>query len=592
MQWSRRCLVGAALRCGTAAGAVKHSGVGARKFLSSAAGIGACCVSCQCWQLRSAVTIAGEVDAVRTGAAGGVSRRALHAARAPPKSQTATAAEVGPHAATEPAAWAAPSAPNEDAKLYTVAAASRQLAATVPLQLLKSAAAATASEAAAADWSPLRALWNRCVKQQQQRDLGKDDAPLQLDHVALLLEGCFAAGMREFSVVSGLLNIARTAVAESPESLLQQLPRLSRAVRSLAFLHFDFFRDAEIAVAQTGPSRVASLWSGRDLCSVVEAFAQQRMPSAALVTTAEFVLQQQQPLLPLATAARLLLACAQLDVQVESVLQPLQERLQQLLEGQLQQRELGRVEALALGSAAEAALLLYHHPQCFQQERWMTLLLSCVERVAAFAAEQQEAFWIFPSNARLHRQLLLCRLALRTLSRHSYEHLDVETRRALRQLQRVELTHTPRPPTVFVQKFSAILSKLRIAHQAYAMRGILCFDILERDRKLAWSCDGADRFYVHTNSKTATVRLHEKITRGLGIRMAHCAYWQWNKMKARRTRIEFVRMSRYYALQDRRETDLTFEGWLLPHVHHVHKQNNIEAFCHFPNNQPLGHAVY
>ncbi|KAL8275897.1 hypothetical protein Esti_000159 [Eimeria stiedai] len=569
-------------------------------------------------------------------------RRALHAAaaganRSAPAAAVAAGAVHSASAAADCTGVSAAPTKSGESRCFSVAAASRRLAAEVPPLLLQSAAGATAAEATTPGWCPLRALWRRCVQQlqQQQVELGEDDAPLHIEHIAFLLEGCFTVGVREFAVVCGLLHLVSDVAAASnpqPQLLLSHLPRLSRAVRRLGFLDFAFFNQAQRAIAEAGPgagkpqtlnpqtlspnpnpegldgtarshkpqicyradTEAPSLWSLWDACHVLETFAQQRMPSFA-VSAAAAVLQQQQEV-PLAAAARLLLACAQLDLHPPAFLQQLQQHLQQHLQQQQQQHESAqqqRQQALAWGAAAEAALLLQHFDHHHQQQQmWMPLLVCCLSRATAFAVEQPEEFWRRPSNARLHRQTLLCRLALRTLHREVYEGLEPDLRKALRQLQRIELTLSPRPPTVFVQKFSAILTKLRVAHQPYAMRGVLCFDLLERDRKLAWACDGPDRFYVNTNIKTATVRLHEKIARGLGIQVAHCAYWQWNKMKARRTRIEFVRMSRYYALQDRRETDLSFEGWLLPHVHHVHKQNQIEAFCHFPSNQPLGYALY
>ena len=39
----------------------------------------------------------------------------------------------------------------------------------------------------------------------------------------------------------------------------------------------------------------------------------------------------------------------------------------------------------------------------------------------------------------------------------------------------------------------------------------------------------------------------------MGYRVVQVPYWQWNRIKHRKQRIEYIRMSRYYALKDLRE---------------------------------------
>lgn len=47
--------------------------------------------------------------------------------------------------------------------------------------------------------------------------------------------------------------------------------------------------------------------------------------------------------------------------------------------------------------------------------------------------------------------------------------------------------------------------------------------------------------------------LQERIVKAMGYRVVQVPHWHWNKIRHRKQRIEYIRMSRYYALKDRRE---------------------------------------
>ena len=53
--------------------------------------------------------------------------------------------------------------------------------------------------------------------------------------------------------------------------------------------------------------------------------------------------------------------------------------------------------------------------------------------------------------------------------------------------------------------------------------------------------------------KIATMCLQERLVKAMGYRIVQVPHWQWNKLKWKRQRVEYVRMSRYYAIKDRRE---------------------------------------
>lgn len=108
-------------------------------------------------------------------------------------------------------------------------------------------------------------------------------------------------------------------------------------------------------------------------------------------------------------------------------------------------------------------------------------------------------------------------------------------------------------PVLFVRKLSHCLTKLKIGHIVMAERGPFTFDLVERDRKVVYECNHFDRFYANSTEKIASASLQERIVKAMGYRVVQVPHWQWNRIKHRRQRMEYIRMSRYYALKDRRE---------------------------------------
>lgn len=255
------------------------------------------------------------------------------------------------------------------------------------------------------------------------------------------------------------------------------------------------------------------------------------------------------------------------------------------------ERQTESVAALRLADLAKIAHALFLLEAELQQRDLLLKVCCCM---APLILEHPPTFWRSCAAAvNLHQQLLLLHSALRYINRDRlYEQLQPNVRNAFRRLQRIELKRNPRPPTNFVVRMSELLTKLRIAHFCYATRGPLVFDVLERDRRLIWQCNTADRFYARSADKTTSVRLQERIAKGMGLRVASCEYWQWQKMKRRRTRLEYLRMQRYYALKDRRQFDEEFEGWMLPLVHHMHRRCRLHYPHYFPNYVPLSRVEY
>ncbi|CEM21236.1 unnamed protein product [Vitrella brassicaformis CCMP3155] len=218
---------------------------------------------------------------------------------------------------------------------------------------------------------------------------------------------------------------------------------------------------------------------------------------------------------------------------------------------------------------------------------------TALERMCDGIFERESDRWASSKDdVLLHRRLLLIRSALRYLHRDTYEQLPDRVRQALRRVHRIELPRKPTKKIAFVEKLSMALTKLRIAHHKYATRGPLTFDILERDRKLVWECATVDRFYLSTFDKIATARLNERLTKAMGYRVARTNHWQWGRMKAKRSRIEYARMARYYALRDRREFE-EYEGWTIPYLHYLHKKaKSVHHEGYFYNYIPMGHFKY
>ena len=92
-----------------------------------------------------------------------------------------------------------------------------------------------------------------------------------------------------------------------------------------------------------------------------------------------------------------------------------------------------------------------------------------------------------------------------------------------------------------------------MGHFCNAIRGPFTIDVLERDRKVIYECNHAHRFYASSLEKIATYRLQERITKAMGYKVVQIPFWHWHTVRYKKPRVEYVRMSRYYAVKDRRE---------------------------------------
>ncbi|CAE7528349.1 unnamed protein product, partial [Symbiodinium necroappetens] len=174
-------------------------------------------------------------------------------------------------------------------------------------------------------------------------------------------------------------------------------------------------------------------------------------------------------------------------------------------------------------------------------------VLSLLERASAQLHQRS------PWRPSLRRRVLLLRSALRYLHREAYTQLPKAVQLMFRKAHRMEPEAPSKHVVLFVRKLSEALTKLKIGHVAQAVRGPFTFDIVERDRKIIYECNHFDRFYMASTEKIAARCLQERIAKAMGYRVIQVPHWHWNKIKHRRQRIEYIRMSRYYALKDLRE---------------------------------------
>ncbi|CDR95764.1 hypothetical protein, conserved [Babesia bigemina] len=116
------------------------------------------------------------------------------------------------------------------------------------------------------------------------------------------------------------------------------------------------------------------------------------------------------------------------------------------------------------------------------------------------------------------------------------------------------------------QQVSEHLTKLRIRHETGIYANGVLLDIMEKDRNVVWLCNSYHRFYAASFDPTAESKAMERLIRAFGFKTCPINYYQWGRLKAKRTRFAYLRMARYYALHDQREYDHRYAGWSLPYV--------------------------
>ncbi|CAE7276472.1 unnamed protein product [Symbiodinium sp. CCMP2456] len=211
----------------------------------------------------------------------------------------------------------------------------------------------------------------------------------------------------------------------------------------------------------------------------------------------------------------------------------------------------GALELQALSSDSPRPELLLKLCQILflarRDEANLPKVLSLLEKASAQLLQRS------PWRPSLRRRVLLLRSALRYLHREAYTQLPKAVQLMFRKAHRMEPEAPSKHVVLFVRKLSEALTKLKIGHVAQAVRGPFTFDIVERDRKIIYECNHFDRFYMSSTEKIAAMCLQERIAKAMGYRVIQVPHWHWNKIKHRRQRIEYIRMSRYYALKDLRE---------------------------------------
>eukprot|EP00392_Amoebophrya_sp_AT5.2_P019385 g20193.t1 len=126
-------------------------------------------------------------------------------------------------------------------------------------------------------------------------------------------------------------------------------------------------------------------------------------------------------------------------------------------------------------------------------------------------------------------------------------------------------TGTPTTNRIRTTRFTATvdwsLTKLRIAHSVNAWKGPFLVDVLERDRNCVYRLLKQDVMLAESLRFTTGPRVLEKKTlQGMGYRVIDVPYWHWNKLRLRKPRIEYLRMSRHLALFDPRNQFLAAAG--------------------------------
>ncbi|SCN12664.1 conserved Plasmodium protein, unknown function [Plasmodium malariae] len=187
----------------------------------------------------------------------------------------------------------------------------------------------------------------------------------------------------------------------------------------------------------------------------------------------------------------------------------------------------------------------------------------------------------------------IIRSYLRYKKRNFYDNLPKYVKKMLKKIYMMDIHEKKINDRLFNEKLSWHLTKLRIPHIRNVYKGGIVFDILEKDKRLVWLCFSYHHYYVKTIDLTIEKLLQMDIIQSMNYKIAKIHYYQFSRMKARRTRFEYIRMCRYYSLRDRRNFDDQFEGWNLPYINWYHKKNkNVHISNYFYNYTPVSQMEY
>jgi hypothetical protein len=78
-------------------------------------------------------------------------------------------------------------------------------------------------------------------------------------------------------------------------------------------------------------------------------------------------------------------------------------------------------------------------------------------------------------------------------------------------------------------------------------------DIKERDRRIVYQCDGAERYKEGTSEKLVKLRFQEFVMKSMGYKVVSVPHWHMERITLKKARVEYMRMSRHRAINDLRE---------------------------------------
>ncbi|UKJ87844.2 hypothetical protein MACJ_000284 [Theileria orientalis] len=207
------------------------------------------------------------------------------------------------------------------------------------------------------------------------------------------------------------------------------------------------------------------------------------------------------------------------------------------------------------------------------------IVLSCVHRIANGCKSEE-------LGINFLRKFTVVVSYIKCLHMELYNKLDDGTRERIMDILMKYNEHKRFESTIFVEKVSEHLKRMRIGCDVNIYKNGVSLDIVEKDQNLVWLCNSYHRFYATTFNMTANSKLVTKLIRAFGYKVAVINYYQWGRMKCKRTRFAFLRMARYYALKDKREYDPKYSGWSLPYIWWNYTARDRLHISHYDHYNP------
>ena len=104
---------------------------------------------------------------------------------------------------------------------------------------------------------------------------------------------------------------------------------------------------------------------------------------------------------------------------------------------------------------------------------------------------------------------------------------------------------------------SESLIKLSVRHTKDTLKGPFRMNIEEVGKKIVWECNSRKHFYTGNSDmkKTAYYELQTRVLKGMGYSVVQIPYWHWDRLRNRKARVEYLKMSRHIVLVDSRERE-------------------------------------